>query len=336
MLLENRQGYRTTSRSFGQTPSAPKSASKPAPAQESFPASAFKRAQRLLIFALMTTIPFQSHASVASAHPLSITVYNPGTASVFPVSSEIITGPRDAILIDAQFQTNDAHHLVDIIRATHKHLQAIYISHSDPDYYFGLGVLHRAFPDVKILATPETVAAIRVLKDRKLKYWGPILGKYAPGSLIVPEALHADRLMLDGHRILIEGLHGPTPARTFVYIPSLRTVAGGAVVFSGTHVWIADSKTVQDRANWMITLRSILALKPLRVIPGHYLGAAPKGVGAVLFTRDYLIRFDQERQQHPKTADLIAAMEAAYPKLPERTWLELSVRVVNGEYKWPQ
>lgn len=275
-------------------------------------------------------------SAAATKAPLSITVYNPGTKSIFPVSSEIVTGPRDAILIDAQFQTNDARRLVRMIRATRRHLQAIYISHSDPDYYFGLSVLHRAFPHAPILATPETVAAIRILKDRKLRYWSPIIGKNAPKTLIVPTALNGNRLMLDGRRILIEGLDGPTPARSYVYIPSLRTVAGGAVVFSGTHVWVADTQTVQARADWIATLDSILALHPLRVIPGHYLGARPDGVGAVVFTKQYLQRFDQELTKAPDAKALIGAMEAAYPGLPETDWLALGAKVVKGDMVWPQ
>ena len=291
---------------------------------------------RHLLAAIGIALAVVPAVEAASAPPLSLTVYNPGSASVFPVSSEIITGKNDAILIDAQFQTNDAHKVADLIRATHKHLRTIYVSHSDPDYYFGLDVLHKEFPDAKILATPQTVAAIRALKDRKLKYWGPILGANAPQSLIVPDVLDGDRIMLDGYAILIKGLDGPTPARTFVYIPSLRTVAGGAVVFSGTHVWMADNKSKVDRANWRATLRSILALNPARIIPGHYLGPLPAGVGAVEFTRNYIVRFDKELQKAPNTASLIAAMEAAYPGLPETLWLELSAKVVEGEYAWPQ
>ena len=43
-----------------------------------------------------------------AAQPLKLEVYNPGAKSMFPVSSEIVTGQADAVLIDAQFQRNDA------------------------------------------------------------------------------------------------------------------------------------------------------------------------------------------------------------------------------------
>ena len=43
-------------------------------------------------------------ATSVMATELTLDIYNPGDASVFPVSSEIIYGDKDAVLIDAQFQ----------------------------------------------------------------------------------------------------------------------------------------------------------------------------------------------------------------------------------------
>ena len=96
-----------------------------------------------------------------AADKLNIDVYNPGAAGVFAVSSEIISGPSEVALIDAQFQRNDAQELVKRIKATGKKLTTVYISHSDPDYYFGLDTIKAAFPQAKILATPQTIAPPR-------------------------------------------------------------------------------------------------------------------------------------------------------------------------------
>lgn len=286
----------------------------------------------VLAFAL-----FASFGTAAAATaPLTLEVYNPGAHSMFPVSSEIVSGAHDAVLIDAQFQRNDAQALVDKIRASGKTLTTVYISHSDPDYYFGLDVIHAAFPQAHIVATAPTVAAMKVLMQRKLAYWGPLLKGNKPQSLLLPQVLKGDHLTLEGHRLQIEGLHGPTPARSYVWIPSLKTVVGGAVVFSGSHVWVADTPTPEARQQWQATLKTIEVLKPARVVPGHYLGEEPPGLAAVKFDADYLATFDTQAKQ-AKTADaLIAAMETAYPDLPERSWLELGARVVKGDMKWPQ
>lgn len=289
--------------------------------------------------ALSATLALAPLAANA-AEPLKLDVYNPGAKSMFPVSSELVTGQTDAVLIDAQFQRNDAEALVQKIKASGKKLTTVYISHSDPDYYFGLDVIQAAFPDAKIVATPQTVAAIQASKDGKLAYWSPILKENAPKAVIVPQPLVGDSLELEGRKIQIVGLDGPTPARTFAWIPSLKAVAGGIPVSANIHVWIADMQTPASRSDWLKTLDRIEALRPKTVVPGHYLpntnGSAPYSLASVKFTRGYLQAFETEAKQAKDSAALIAAMKKRYPKLEDASSLELSAKVIKGEMKWPQ
>ncbi len=41
------------------------------------------------------------------AAPLQLDVYNPQENAIFPVSSTLVSGPKEAILFDAQFSTKD-------------------------------------------------------------------------------------------------------------------------------------------------------------------------------------------------------------------------------------
>ncbi|MRU22588.1 MBL fold metallo-hydrolase, partial [Xylella fastidiosa subsp. multiplex] len=77
----------------------------------------------------------------------------------------------DAILIDTQFSAADARQIVEKIKTSGKRLQAIYISHGDPDYYLGLDSVHAAFPEANVFATPQTIAHIQASKYAKLKLW---------------------------------------------------------------------------------------------------------------------------------------------------------------------
>lgn len=286
--------------------------------------------------AALPALAVSGAASAAPAAPLLLTVYNPGAQSMFPVTSTLVVGRRDVLLIDAQFQRNDAEALVRLIRATGKTLRTVYISHSDPDYYFGLDVIRAAFPQARIVATAPTVAAIEATMDRKLAYWGPILKDNAPGRLVLPEVLAGDRLNLEGRSIEIRGLQGPDPKRSYLWIPSLKTVAGGVVVSSDIHVWTADTQTPEARRAWQATLQDIAALKPARVVPGHFLGAAPPGLAAVEFTAGYLRTFEAAAAQAADSAELVEAMRRAYPAFGEPASLELSAKVAKGEMKWPQ
>jgi len=132
-------------------------------------------------------------AGTALAAPLTVTLYNPGDKAIFPVSSELVSGEKEAILIDAQFGVNDGQALVELIKQSGKKLTTVYISGGDPDFYFGLEPIKAAFPDVKVLASQHVVDHIKQTKDAKLAYWGPILGKQAPKTLIVPQVMTTAR-----------------------------------------------------------------------------------------------------------------------------------------------
>ncbi|MEE4081765.1 MBL fold metallo-hydrolase [Pseudomonas viridiflava] len=288
---------------------------------------------RSALFALSFATLFPLAAQAAD--PLKIDVYNPAEKAIFPVSSELITGQHDAVLIDAQFQRNDAEALVQKIKASGKKLTTVYISHSDPDYYFGLDVIQAAFPEAKIVASEPTVKAIKASMQGKLAYWGPILKDNAPAKLVLPDVLKGDHLTLEGQPLEIKGLQGPAPQRSYVWIPSLKAVVGGVVVSSGIHVWVADTQTPKSRQDWLAALKGIEALKPNTVIPGHYLGEVPEGTKAVTFTADYLKSFEEHAAKTRDSAALIDAMKKAWPQLAEPSSLELSAKVIKGEMKWP-
>ena len=287
----------------------------------------FKKSVLTLTLVSLTTL---AHA----ASPLTMEVYNPGEKSVFPVSSEIVSGEKEVVLIDAQFQSSDADQLIEKIKATGKTLTTVYISHSDPDFYFGLDKIKAAFPQAKIVATPETIAAIEASKEGKLAYWGPILKENAPQSVVVPQPLQGNSFMVDGQKIEVKG---PTPDRTYVWIPALKAVVGGVpVAGNNIHLWVADTQTPQSRADWQQTLESIKALKPKVVVPGHFLPGAPQTLESVTFTQNYLTTLEKALPKAKDSAQLIAVMKKQYPDLKDESSLELGAKVLKGEMKWPQ
>ncbi|SLM62988.1 MULTISPECIES: MBL fold metallo-hydrolase [Dickeya] len=291
----------------------------------------------MLKHTLLATLLAAVTGSASAA--LKLDVYNPGEHAVFPVSSEIITGEHDALLIDAQFQRNDAQKLVEKIRATGKTLKTIYISHHDPDFYFGLDVLKAAFPQAHIVATPQTIAAIKATQEKKVAYWGPVLKENAPKQIVIPSALTGDHLTLEGHSIDVVGLNGATPDRTFVWVPALKAVMGGVQVSANIHVWMADTQSVASRQHWLADLDSIDKLKPVTVVPSHYAvnhdGSAPWSVQNVAFTRQYLQTFERYAQSSANSSTLVDAMKSAYPNLGEVSSLELGAKVIKGELSWP-
>ena len=273
-------------------------------------------------------------AAGAQAAPLALEVFNPGESAIFPVASVLVTGARDAVLIDAQFSRAEAQKLVERIRASGKTLRTVYISHGDPDFYFGLDVIQDAFPQAKIVATPGTIAAMQKKAAAKVAYWGPILKDNAPKRIVMPQVLQGDSIGLEGEVLKIEGLNGATPDRTFVHIPSLHAVAGGVVLFQGLHVWTADTQTPESRRHWLGTLDAIAALKPVTVVPGHFKPGAAMTPDSIAYTRGYLQRFELETGKAADSAALMTAMRAAYPDAGLDAALQTSAKVAKGEMKW--
>lgn len=278
--------------------------------------------QAVLTAALATSI-------TAQAAPLTLDVFNPGEAAIFPVASVIVSGDKDAVLIDAQFSRGEAVKLVERIRASGKHLTTIYISHDDPDYYFGLDVVHAAFPDAKIVATPAVIAGIEKKKAAKVAYWGPILKENAPQQVIVPQPLKGDTITLEGKTLEIKGA-----PRGYVWIPSIKAVVGSVTVFNQLHLWTADTQTPASRQQWLSTLDGIAALKPVTVVPGHFKPGAPLTPDALGYTSDYLRKFEAETAKAPDSAALIGRMKQLYPTAGLESALDISAKVAKGEMKW--
>lgn len=269
-----------------------------------------------------------------AADPLKLDVYNPGHDAIFPVSSVIVSGAHEAILVDAQFGKGQAERVVERLRKSGKQLTTIYISHGDPDYYFGLDTLTQAFPKARVLASAATVAHIRDTMEAKLAYWGPQMGADKPSKLVVPQVLDGNQLKLEGQVLDVVGLDGPQPDRSFVWIPSIKAVVGGVVVSEHIHVWMADTQTAQSHADWLGTLAKIEQLAPRTVVPGHYLGDSSRSLDAVRFTANYIRDFDAETAKAANADALITAMKKRYPNLADESSLELGAKVAKGEMKW--
>ena len=248
----------------------------------------------------------------------------------------LLTGDKDAILLDGGFTLSDGKAVAEKIKETGKKLTTIYVSQSDPDYYFSLGPIKAAFPDARIIAAPETVDAIKGNIEAKLKVWGPQLKDNGPQKLsdvVIPEASDVKALELEGNEIEIVSAEGMTNRR-YLWVPSLKAVFGGVLITAGEHVWLADTPDLSQREAWIRNLDTIAARNPEVVVPAHMKPGSATDVSAIKFTRDYIAVFDEEAAKAKDSGELIAAMKKRYPDLGGESSLELGAKVIKGEMKW--
>lgn len=279
-----------------------------------------------ILFAIATT--WVSTPSFAA--PLQIKTFL-AQPQHFGVTSTLIEGDNEVMLVNAQFSKSEALRVAAEILDSGKTLNTIFISYGDPDFYFGLDVFKHYFPNVKIIATPETIKHIQNTQALKVKYWSPQMGANAPTQMIVPQVYTAKTLTFENKKIDIKG----KKELTYLWIPSAKAVVGGIPVSSGIHLWTADTPTVKDRAEVVQALESIKALNPKIVIPAHMAPHAPEGLAAVNFSLDYLHHYEKAVKTSLTAQQLSRTMQQTYPELEEIDTLELGAKVVKGEMTWP-
>lgn len=255
----------------------------------------------------------------------------------FPVGSKnktatLVTGESDALLVDAGFTRADGHRLTAEVLDSGKTLTTVFISHGDPDFYFGAEVLADAFPDATFVATPLVIEHIQHSYEGKLKAWAA-LGANLPTRLVELEPLTGG-LELEGQRFELKGGAQALPDRHYLWQDEHRAVLGGVLLFQNEHVWVADTPTPEDRAAWIAVLDEMAALDPELVVPGHRLPGTPADASAITATREYLLAFEEELGRATDGAALIEALVKRYPDNGMQIAAQIGAKVATGEMTW--
>jgi glyoxylase-like metal-dependent hydrolase (beta-lactamase superfamily II) len=115
----------------------------------------------------------------------------------------LISGSREAVLVDGGFTYSGGRAVAEAIKATGKKLTTIYVSQSDPDYYFSLGPIKSAFPAANVIAASATIDAIEGNVERKLAVWdrNSNSGPQTLADIVMPEVFDGDTITVDGESI---------------------------------------------------------------------------------------------------------------------------------------
>jgi glyoxylase-like metal-dependent hydrolase (beta-lactamase superfamily II) len=249
-------------------------------------------------------------ASALSAQSrLHLRVFTSGPDG-FSVTSTLIYGEKDAILVDTQFVMSEAYRVAAMVLESKRNLTTVYITHAHPDHYFGIAALKQAFPNAKFVALPETVAAIRNGWEGRLKNWTPEFGFNLPKTgPILPDELQSDKLELEGETLEVTGgVTGDGPNNSYIWIPSLRAVIAGDIVFSGAH--FNPPKMPQD---WLKTLDQIAALKPVTIVPGHQRAGARNDATLIASMRKYIQDYNDALESSKTAGEFESKMNRKYP-----------------------
>ena len=250
-----------------------------------------------------------------------------------PISSTLIYGLRDAVLVDSFITLEQARAQADWIVSTGKHLTTIYATHGHGDHFFGASVLLERFPKARFVAVPS---AIQIMKEQLspdvvASFWEPRFPNQLPKRLLAAQELRTDVIELEGEKLIVTPLGFTDSAgTTCLHVPSLQLIAAGDAAYNGVHLHLSESPDRQKRQQWIAALNTMESLKPRIVVAGHKnMKMDDDGARVLEQTRQYILDFQELAEKTTTARELYDQMLARYSEWLNRGALWSSATAIK-------
>jgi glyoxylase-like metal-dependent hydrolase (beta-lactamase superfamily II) len=233
-----------------------------------------------------------------------------------PITSTLIIGRHDAVLVDPPLTTTQAGDVGDWIAASGRTLRKIYITHGHGDHWFGAIALLQRFPDVSVLATEGTrkLMAAQNQPQFRADFWDLVFPGQLPDGEVNVCLVDRDGFELEGVRLLpIEVGHTDTDATTILHVPQVGLLVAGDAVYNGVHPYLTESGGVTGINEWLAALDIAEALGPAAVIAGHKDPRLADDPSQIQATRQYLTDARRLLESSDSAEAFYAGMLALHP-----------------------
>jgi glyoxylase-like metal-dependent hydrolase (beta-lactamase superfamily II) len=240
-----------------------------------------------------------------------------------PLSTTLIHGHNDAVLVDPPFTRAQAQPVIDWVQSSNKNLTHIFVTHGHGDHWFTAGMLVDKF-GAQIVATAGTIEQMHRNVAIREAVWDKLFPGQIPETTVTAVPAENNRIELEGRPLeIVEVGHTDTDATSVLHVPDLGLVVAGDAVYNGVHLYLAESAD-GGRDKWRSAIDIVENLEPRWIVAGHKNKELDDSAARTISqTRDYLNSADELLSQHNTAPGFFNAMVERFPDRlnPGALWL---------------
>lgn len=252
------------------------------------------------------------------AEPIPLNVSEPvpnGDRRMFsPMSITLISGERDAVLVDPPMTTAQGEAVAQWIEASGKNLTHIFVTHGHGDHWFTADLLAQRF-GAQVVATEGTIRQMHHNASIRPGFWDKFFPGQIPDSPVTAVTVPDNRFTLEGHEmVIVEAGHSDTDDTSVLHVPDLELVVAGDVIYNGVHQFLVEARNGGLDA-WREAIGVVEALRPRWIVCGHKnKDLDDEAARAIRETRRYLDTAEELLPQYDSALGFFNAMLERFPE----------------------
>ena len=249
-----------------------------------------------------------------------------------PTSSTLISGERDAVLVDTFITIDQNRELAEWVAASGKNVTTIYATHGHGDHFFGVNTIRQRFPRARFVATRDVISFMqKQLAPPMLNgYWRSRFPDQIDSTIPIAEEIDGNTIRLEGEELIAVRLgHTDTDNTTCLHVPSIGLVVAGDAAYNDVHLHLGESNP-DKRKEWIAAIETIRSLKPKAVIAGHKRPGREDAPKILDETRQYIEDFDRIAASTSTALKLYNEVLTIHPKRINPGILWSSARAMKG------